>query len=266
MYQPPNNDQTAPNISPPPPGFTPPAPQMPKRKRKLWPWLIGTLVVLVVSCSFCAYVGSKLPPATTASQPTSVATTAPTTAAQSTTAPTSAPTTKPATQPTAAPTTQPTSGPARLGSDIGTFTAHYGQPNSHSSGILYHFQQYSNSNVDFLIVMTGLAEGGAYAKLAETITAQAPSDNWTKDQAESICAQFYPADAQYQSQKTYQNGYDKIYFSASLAKIFPASAFIDQQQNPVKPGLFDVSFLDSGKGDGTFDSCDMGPGTQTTLQ
>ncbi len=34
-----------------------------------------------------------------------------------------------------------------------------------------------------------------------------------------------------------------IYFSATLAKEFTPDQFTDANQNPVKPGLFDINYL-----------------------
>ncbi len=88
--------------------------------------------------------------------------------------------------PTPTPKPQPTSGPAILGGDLGAFVAKYGQPNDHStpSGGLYHFQRYSGSNLDFLIVQTDAADGGVYAQRAEGVTAQAPDAGWNQQEDE----------------------------------------------------------------------------------
>jgi len=171
------------------------------------------------------------------SQPTSVPTTQPTT----TTAPTS--------QSTTQSVINPTSGPALLGSDLGTFAAIYGQPNDHSTPSVgeYHFKRYPGSNIDFLILWTDNADGGVYANRVENVNVQASDAGadagWTQAEADASCAPFLPRDAVYKSQVGLTGGYDKIYFSASLASLFPASAFTDGNSNQVQSGLFDVQYL-----------------------
>ncbi len=142
--------------------------------------------------------------------------------------------------------------------------AKYGQPNDHStpSGGLYHFQRYSGSNLDFLIVQTDAADGAVYAQRAEGVTAQAPDAGWNQQEASVACAAFLPRDAVYKRQVGLTNGYDKIYFSASVAKLFPASAFTDASNNQVQTGLFDAQYLY--KSGTTIDSCDILIGTEQT--
>ena len=195
--------------------------------------------------------------------PTAVLST-PTSAQQAhTTKPT--PTAKPKPAPTSQPAHVPaTNGPAVLGGTLGAFVAKYGQPNDHTQAKanLYHFQRHAGSNIDFLIIMIDTG-----TQKVINITAQA-SDvqpaGWSTSQATTICSGFFPPDAVYQSQVTLSNGtgYDKIYYSASLANVFPASEFSDASQNPVKPGTFDVQYLT--KSNNTIDSCNILPGTSQT--
>lgn len=158
----------------------------------------------------------------------------------------------------------PTSGPALLGADIGTFVAQYGQPNDHTDVKIgqYHFQRYGDSNVDAFIVATDLTDGNAYLHRVDDITAASPSAGWTSSEASAKCAVFFPRDAVYKRQVATQNGIDKIYFSQSLASLFPASAFTDAQQNAVKAGYFDVLYL--ARTDGMIDDCDIIIGEQQT--
>ena len=158
--------------------------------------------------------------------------------------------------------------PPILGVDIGTFTAKYGQPNDHStiSTGSYHFQRYSSSNIDFLIIQTDLVGGGIYTKRVEWVTANASDtgDGWSPQQADTICTQFFPSDAVYKQEVPISgsSGYDKIYYSASLASLFPASAFTDASQNQVKAGMFDAEYLTQSASDSNINSCSIMIGTQ----
>lgn len=188
-----------------------------------------------------------------------------TTANEQTITPTVVITTKP--QPTATkipPTNTPIlSGLAILGATIGSFNGHYGSPNAHSNTSTgeYHYQKYADSNVDLLIVNTDIADGGVYAQRAYSITVQADTSGWTQQQTDDKCKAFFPSDATYKSQAPTQNGYDKIYFSSSLASLFPASAFTDANQKQIQSGYFDVLFLISGS---MTNSCTIAIGTQQT--
>lgn len=154
-----------------------------------------------------------------------------------------------------------------LGAALTTFETRYGQPDPHTdtkSGS-YHFQQYTDSNIDYLIAWTDLADGGAYTQRVYSLGVQADTGGWSKDKGDTICAGFRPPDAVYKRRVTLtsgSDGYDEIYASASLASLFPASAFTDANTNSVKPGLFDVQYLINQ--DGTIGSCTLQLGTQQT--
>lgn len=154
---------------------------------------------------------------------------------------------------------------ATLGSDISTFIARYGRPNDHSvPGYgLYYFKRYPESNTDFLIITDDTGDGGVYATRAEDVTVQAPRTDtgygWTQEQAGVICGAFFPHDAVFQRRVVRFDGYDTIYFSASVAKLFPTTAFTDFNNNQVRAGLFDVLSL-YGVG-ATIASCDILIGT-----
>jgi hypothetical protein len=181
----------------------------------------------------------------------------------------------PASQPTSKPTKQATTGSSPtssatgnspvLGSNLSAFTAQYGQPNNRSAPTsgLYHYKQYPGTNLDFLVVKTDLGDWGVYAKRVENITLQAPSAGWSQQEASAACAAFLPPDAAYKQQVNLTYGYDNIYFSASLAQLFPASSFVDVNGNQVKAGLFDVEYLYQ-QGTKTVASCSILIGTQQT--
>jgi hypothetical protein len=235
---------------------TPPSPQrllppQPPRKRRRWPWLVVIGVLGVVAVGLLLYgLGAPSTGVT------------PTPAVQ----PTHAATPKPAVKATSQPTSRqaPTSGPAILGSNLSAFVANYGHPNNHSianSG-LYHFKRYPGSTLDFLIATTDLTDGGVYANRVKDITVQAPHAGWSQQEATAACDAFLPRDAVYKRQIGLANGYDRVYFSASLAGLFPAPSFVDFNGNQVQPGLFDVHYIYSS---GTIiASCEILIGTQQT--
>jgi hypothetical protein len=121
----------------------------------------------------------------------------------------------------------------------------YGQPNDRSvpSAGYYHFRRYASSNLDFLIVQTDAADGGVYAQRVKGVMAQAPGAGWNQQEASAACTAFLPRDALYERSVQLANGYDKVYFSASLAGLFRASAFTDPNGSQVKAGLFDVRYI-----------------------
>jgi hypothetical protein len=159
----------------------------------------------------------------------------------------------------------PTGGPAMIGSDIGAFVTSYGQPNDHSApnAGLYFFKRYPGSTIDFLIVTDDTGDGGVYADRAEDVTAQAPDtatgNGWTQEQAGMICGAFFPPDTVLKRRLQRIDGYDIIYYSASLALLFPTTAFTDADNNQVQAGLFDALYL-YGAGT-TIDSCEILIGT-----
>lgn len=186
------------------------------------------------------------------------------------------PTVASASQPTQAPTSAPaatvapSSGLVLLGSNISAFTAKFGQPNSHSTVNTgqYHYARYPNSNIDHYIITTDTPDGGQYASLVYFITVQSSDQTpgWTMAQASRECGAFFPADAVYKKQIPVATGpaLDKIYHSASLAKLFPASSFTDSKQNAVQPGTFDVLYLYKDASEKMIDSCDILIGEQQT--
>jgi hypothetical protein len=117
-----------------------------------------------------------------------------------------------------------TSGPAILGASIGTFVAHYGPYNDHTNiaGGSYHWLRYADTQVvtDALIVQADNSNGEATAQDATSI-------DYAPEQGTTNCKQFFPTDARYVKQVPVTSGTnvytDRIYFSASLAKVFSAS-------------------------------------------
>jgi hypothetical protein len=99
----------------------------------------------------------------------------------------------------------------------------------------------------------------------------ASCSTWTVSTAEALCSKFFPADAIYQKTVTIPGSasqfpaLDKIYYSATLAREFAADNFTDANKNPVKPGLFDASYLFVNNSDTThIGSCNVQLGTRQT--
>jgi hypothetical protein len=251
-----------------------------KRQKRITKFAIGCPAAFVLTC-FIGFVVLVIifiinpPPPTHTTGTTNAITARPTpvpthTPTKTPVRPT--PTVVPTTHPTAAPTAHPTqpiaavSGPTTIGQPLSHFIAKYGAPNDHTDAKngAYHFQQYGNSAIDFLIVQTDILDSGAYAQTVESFNAQAPEAGWSSTVTDSICNGFLPSDAVYKSQVqlTIGNAYDKIYYSASLVSQFPASAFTDADQNQVQAGLFDVQYLVNS--DSTINTCSIQIGTQQT--
>jgi len=138
-----------------------------------------------------------------------------------------------------------------LGGPGAAFVARYGPLTSQSdtsTGDL-HFRQYAGVAQDFLIVDLAVHFGDTPANDAESIIVSAPpSQPWDTSTAQATCSAFFPADAQKVKSVPVTTGgaltgEDVIYTSATLAQTFPASVFVDANQNPVTPGTFDVLYL-----------------------
>ncbi len=94
-----------------------------------------------------------------------------------------------------------------------------------------------------------------------------PSNGWSLSQAHDYCRSFAPFDKAYRqtytiTQGLYISAYDEVYFSQSLALIFPSSDFDDANVNPTTPGLFEIDY--SVATDNTVVSCELQIGTQNT--
>lgn len=164
-----------------------------------------------------------------------------------------------------------------LGAAGSAFIAAYGALTNQSdqaTGDL-HFHQYPGVALDFLIVDLGVhygfTPGGQDA--ASIIVAAPPGQPWSPSAAQTTCASFFPSDVQLLKQVKRVTvtqdgstiGEDDIYRSATLATTFPASAFVDFNQNPVQAGSFDVQYLyTKNNNSNAIDSCELLVGTQQT--
>lgn len=210
----------------------PPPPQPPKGKRRKWPWVVGIILVLLVIGSINAAIsgGNGI-----GNQPDSTPTTA---SFRATSAPTQVAKPTQASQPTSAPVSGGNPANAILGGTLADFVARYGQLNSHSdpSKGEYYIALYGNDKNDLTLQFI-------YNKHTDGIILGAPDNKyWTYTEAKAECLRFLPSDAVYQRKMTVLdpqgNPMDEqlVYYSPSLGKLFPASAFNDENGNPAKPG------------------------------
>ena len=132
---------------------------------------------------------------------------------------------------------------ALLGADIAAFIAKYGQPHSvngqqNNGGV--SFSLYGNPNKIDLTVTTENAKALAILKNSPT------NQGWNESEAIAACLAFAPPDSTYQREMTLldpQGGptnIQRVYFSPSLAKLFPASDFTDENANLTTPGTFGI--------------------------
>jgi hypothetical protein len=208
------------------------------------------------------------PTATTQASPTTPPIETPTTP------PNATPTTPPSATPTETPVETPSNaGPAVLGGTQDAFIARFGQPNDASTpaGGQLHFQRFSGTTTDFLIVQLDTFDGAAFSQRAFAITVNAPPGQpWSMETARSTCGQFLPSDASQTKQvdiTTTQGTVGTVldYKSATLASTFPAQAFVDISHNLVAPGSFDVFFHFTTPNDTSrIDSCELQVGLQQT--
>jgi hypothetical protein len=147
----------------------------------------------------------------------------------------------------------------RLGGSLDDFIARYGQPNDHSTIATgsYHFERFTGSNTDGVIVQSGIAEGAAYANLAEFVLLEAPPDRpWSMSAAQAFCQSFEPpdtSDGHSQPITTAQGvvGVVVVAHNALLAASFPASAFLDatQRATPYTYGNYYGNYYGNGNYD-----------------
>lgn len=132
---------------------------------------------------------------------------------------------------------------ASLGADISTFIAKYGQPHSvngqqNNGGV--SFSLYGNPNKIDLTVTTENAKALVILKNSPT------SQGWDESEAIAACLAFAPPDSTYQREMTLLDpqgspiSIQRVYYSPSLAKLFPASDFTDENANLTTPGIFAI--------------------------
>jgi hypothetical protein len=176
-----------------------------------------------------------------------------------------------ATRPAATPTTRATearvnAGPAILGADSSAFIATYGQPNSNSrpaNGITI-FALYNNPHMNDLSVTT-------LGTKVFSVLLHAPTDqSWDQAHAINACLSFAPPDKIYKQSLTLYDPQGKpiaiqsVYSSASLAGVFPASKFTDENGKQTMAGTFVMVLNHALNTTAYFSSCAVQVGLQGT--
>lgn len=163
-----------------------------------------------------------------------------------------------------------THGTPHLGGPLSDFTGKYGQPNDHSVQGQPHFLRDATSPADGLILAQYVDNTG-YSQLIDSVLVQAVNgETWTITDAEAVCMAYAPNDAHMVKKVTILDtsgqvsGIDMVFMSIILAHTFPADAFTDVNQKPVRAGMFDVDYLYAGDGGQDISSCDMELGATQT--
>ena len=163
-------------------------------------------------------------------------------------------------------------GTAILGGTQDAFGSQWGKPNTDIGGILtpsydrncddtgnawclnLQFDFGSNSQMYVTVLDLGVPQG----------------ERWTPQRAQAICESYIPNDAAF-IKKTSQvmgnrfQGYHLDYFSQHLAARFAASAFFDDQHDPVRPGTFEIYYSYDITGS-TVNECSIYLGTSQSTQ
>ena len=229
----------------------PPAPKPKHHLRKLW--IVVALVVVVLFAAIAGIFHAHQNPAPASTTQVKV------------TQPSNQPT-QPVDHPTAHPTSAPaqpgaSTTPAILGADLSTFITKYGQVIQVQGG----YYTFKTGGIE---MMAG-NDPPPYATRALAIVYNAPNGRLLSiNDATNACVALSPSDAYYQYSLTLTGarnqivGVERVYFSASLAKQFPASEFVDGHLKATKPGTFGI-MLNYGPGSTTqVASCS----TQVSLQ
>ena len=162
--------------------------------------------------------------------------------------------TQPAARPS--PTLFPASpGAAILGANIGTFIAKYGQPTSQPVNEIYEFSIYGNPHTNDVTVAT---QNNKVMGIQEDSPA---NQEWSESEAIKSCLAFAPSDNVYKRQETFSDtqgtitDLQRVYYSPSLAKQFPASDFTDENGDAMTPGMFGIVLTYSTSGESEFLGC-----------
>lgn len=196
------------------------------RSRKLWLQLviIALILVIVLGAIGAASGGNQNSPSTSST---------PTTLAQATA--TRAPTVPPATATPHGPQLLST---ATIGGTEAAFQTAYGPPSGTGSAKTYNFTQ---PGIIGMVTATPSSDSSADGQQHIVSLRIGPASGvWDATTATPICAAFVPADAKFQKTMNVAGyGPERVYQSAALAQVFPASAFTDSATgNVVTPGTF----------------------------
>ena len=146
-------------------------------------------------------------------------------------------------------------GPAILGANIAPFITKYGQPNSQPVNGVYEFSIYGNPHTNDVTVATKNSR-------VLGILEDSPTDQgWSESEAIKSCLAFTPPDSIYKGQMTFSDTQDnptdiqRVYYSRSLAKQFPASDFTDENGDSTTPGMFGIVLTYNTSGVSKFLGC-----------
>jgi hypothetical protein len=146
-----------------------------------------------------------------------------------------------------------TGGKAILGGTLDAFTSKLGSYTIRTAGTLFGFQMHCDSGKADCeqVSMSPGTNGKGYV---DSISVNTPeSQRWPASVAYTVCQSYMPSDATFQKEVpvTRENaeiGIDRIYVSASLAKVFTADTFV-QNGHHVTLGTFDIRYTDVTAGD-----------------
>lgn len=127
-------------------------------------------------------------------------------------------------------------GPVTLGQPLSHFVARYGQPVSKQQDVQYIFANGSLTvdlpSKDSLIAMTISYDNDGQKGWASLDAAKAP------------CQAFLPDDAKFTRSLTASNGdAERVYLAPSLAPLFPAIVFTDENGNNATPGTIAIVYV-----------------------
>jgi hypothetical protein len=199
------------------------------------------LFVFLVLCSIVGNALPKPPQQPVTAQPSPVATHYVTSVKKSVPKPTVILTSAPKPIPTSALST--THGRPVLGSPLSDFVGVYGQPTVTNSSIAPDFYSFHQNSIDVLDVMA-YKEDNHFASII--LYNNTNGNGWDSLEAAKVACKLYiPDDAVYKRtiDITKPNAAtEPVYVSSSLATVFKASRFTDENSNADTPGTFGIVY------------------------
>jgi hypothetical protein len=132
---------------------------------------------------------------------------------------------------------------------------------------LHMFARYVGSTVDQIVVQLDQADGPSLSQRVALVNVAAPPGHpWTTSTATTLCIAFAPHDATFvQRIPLRPPNVDMVYHSAMLATTFPATTFLDTNQQSALVGSFDILYLAQSASDPSHVSdCQLVLGTTQT--
>lgn len=132
------------------------------------------------------------------------------------------------------------------------------------------FNHYLNTFVDAVTVVRDVEDADRQHQIILVLLSAPPDQLWSPDIATKYSEAFSPMDAVYQRDAPVRDeeglpGTDKVYTSETLAKTFPADAFVDENGELVAPGTFNIQCLyPSESQSNQVLSCQLALGTRQT--